>query len=94
LDGSIVKLARCVETEAALPGEIESILHPTFAYIEDELKAKATRLVVCGFSPEAEDPLRRWETEWGVAVEPLRSRFGTPGEANAGLLGYLESVEG
>ena len=38
--------------------------------------------------------IERWRTDWGVAIEPLRSRFGTPGETNAGLLGYLESVEG
>jgi hypothetical protein len=28
----------------------------------------------------------------GVAVEPLRSPLGTPGENNAGLLGYLRSI--
>ena len=30
--------------------------------------------------------------ELGVAVEPLRSPLGTPGENNAGLLGYLRSI--
>jgi type IV pilus assembly protein PilM len=92
LDGSTVKLARCVEMEAGRFEEIESTLHPTFAYIEDELKAKASRLVQCGFGPEGREFAKRWEDEWEVAVEPLRSRYGTPGENNAGLLGYLESV--
>ena len=30
--------------------------------------------------------------ELGVEVEPLRSPLGTPGENNAGLMGYLRSV--
>ncbi|HXF26328.1 MAG TPA: hypothetical protein VN610_03600 [Bryobacteraceae bacterium] len=33
-----------------------------------------------------------WAAGWNVTVEPLRSRFGTPGMADAGLFGYLESV--
>jgi hypothetical protein len=35
---------------------------------------------------------QRFTEELGVEVEPLRSPLGTPGEANAGLLGYLRSV--
>ena len=94
LDGSVVKLARCVEMEAARFEEIESTLHPTFAYIEDELQTKAARLVECGFGAQERTFADRWQDEWKVAVEPLKSRFGTPGENNAGLLGYLESVRG
>ena len=94
LDGSVVKLARCVEMEGARFDEIESTLHPTFAYIEDELQTKAARLVQCGFGSEGRDFAHRWQDEWNVAVEPLKSRLGTPGENNAGLLGYLESVGG
>jgi type IV pilus assembly protein PilM len=94
LDASRVKLARCVEMEAGGPEEIESILHPTFAYIEDEMQAKASRLLLCGFGPETGGLTHRWQSEWGVAIEALRSRFGTPGDSNAGLLGYLEAAEG
>src|SRR5712692_3192288 len=94
LDGSAVKLARCVEMDSAGLEEIESVLHPTIAYIEDELSTTPKRLVLCGFGPESADLARRWQEEWGVAVEPLRSRFGTPSQSNAGLLGYLESVAG
>ena len=94
LDGSSIKLARCVEMDAGRPEEIESVLHPTVAYIEDELKAKPQRIWLCGFGAQGVDCAERWQAEWGVAVEPLKARFGIPGANNAGLLGYLESVAG
>jgi hypothetical protein len=87
-----VRLARCVELDGTRIDEIESVLHPTVAYIEDELKDKPKRLWLCGFGSESVEFAQRWQDEWGVSVEPLRSRFGTPGRNNAGLLGYLESV--
>jgi type IV pilus assembly protein PilM len=92
LDGSTLKLARCVETDAARPEEIEAVLHPTVAYIEDELKAKPQRIWMCGFGEQSAELARQWNAEWGVAVEQLRSRFGAPGGNDAGLRGYLESV--
>jgi type IV pilus assembly protein PilM len=92
LDSSAVKLTRCVEMDDSRPEEIESVLHPTVAYIEDELKSKPKRIWLCGLGPQSGDMAARWESEWGVDVEPLRSRFGTPGKNNAGLLGYLESA--
>ncbi len=92
LDRSAVRLARCVELDGTRIEEIESVLHPTVAYIEDELKDKPKRLWLCGFGSESVEFAQRWQDEWGVSVEPLRSRFGTPGRNNAGLLGYLESV--
>jgi len=92
LDRSAVRLARCVELDGTSIEEIESVLHPTVAYIEDELKDKPKRLWLCGFGSESVEFAQRWQDEWGVSVEPLRSRFGTPGRNNAGLLGYLESV--
>jgi type IV pilus assembly protein PilM len=94
LDSSVIKLARCVEMDSGRPEEIETVLHPTVAYIEDELKAKPRRIWLCGFGSETADCAARWQAEWDVAVEPLRARFATPGTNNAGLLGYLESVGG
>ena len=94
LDSSVIKLARCVEMDLGRPEEIETVLHPTVAYIEDELKAKPQRIWLCGFGSASADCAERWQAEWGVPVEPLRARFGTPGANNAGLLGYLESVGG
>ena len=92
LDGSTLKLSRCVEMEAPSREEIESVLHPTFVYIEDELEAKANRLLMCGFGADSQDLAREWQEQWNAAAEPLRSRFGMPSQNDAGLMGYLESA--
>ncbi len=84
---NIVKLFRCVALEEASEEEILGVLHPTFAYVEDELGAPVSRLIICGIPQDVVSRLR-------CEVEPLRSRFGAPGPFNAGLLGYLESVAG
>jgi type IV pilus assembly protein PilM len=93
LDDSTLKLVRCIETEEGSPGEMEAVLLPTMAYIEDELKAAPQRLLLCGFGPETEELGRNWSEQWGLTVERLRSRFGAPGPADAGLYGYLESLD-
>jgi len=94
LDGAVIKLARCIEMDEGGSEEIDSVLHPTLAYVEDELNARPERVWLTGFTPEIADLANRWQAEWGVAVALLRSRFGSPDETNAGLLGYLESVAG
>ena len=48
--------------------------------------------MLCGFGAQTEEAQRRFHEELGVEVEPLRSPLGTPGENNAGLLGYLRSI--
>lgn len=92
LDGSTLKLARSIEMESASRDDIETVLHPTFIYIEDELQSKPGRLLMCGFGADSQDLARDWADQWGVAVEPVRSRFGAPSQHDAGLLGYLESA--
>jgi Tfp pilus assembly PilM family ATPase len=92
LQENVVNLARCIEMEGVRLEDIESVLHPTIAYVEDELKARPKQIWLAGFGAEAEQLAPRWENEWGVAVQGIRSRFGAPGRSNAGLLGYLESV--
>ncbi len=72
--------------EEATEEEILGVLHPTFAYVEDELNAPVGKLILCGLPPETVASFR-------CEVEPLRSRFGAPGPFNAGLLGYLELLE-
>jgi type IV pilus assembly protein PilM len=84
LSGNSIRLFRCVTLEEANDDEILGILHPTFAYVEDELSAAVSKLILCGF----ERPLHGLR----CPVETLRSRFGAPGSFNAGLLGYLESA--
>src|ERR1700678_2620325 len=71
-----VKLARCIEMDQAGVLDIESVLHPTIAYIEDELKSRPQLVWLAGFGPEAGELAPRWESEWGVAVQPIRSRLG------------------
>ena len=92
LEESTLKLVRCVPLDSVDEESVTAILHPTMAYIEDELETQASRLLLCGFGAMGEQFAPAWAAEWNVTVEPLRSRFGTPGMADAGLLGYLESV--
>ncbi len=88
--GADLKLLRCVELPELDEQEVMSVLLPTFAYVEDQLTA-AQNLSLCGFGDMTADVSAHCERELGVKVEPLASRIGEPGEANAGLLGYLES---
>jgi type IV pilus assembly protein PilM len=92
LKDNAVKLARCIEMDQSGVLDIESVLHPTIAYIEDELKSRPQLVWLAGFGAEAGEFGPRWESEWGVAVQPIRSRYGSPDRNNSGLLGYLESV--
>jgi type IV pilus assembly protein PilM len=85
LSGATIKLFRCVRLEGMDEAELLAILHPTFAYVEDELASPVRKLILCGFPQGVPAELR-------CEVEPLRSRMGSPGQYNAGLLGYLESV--
>jgi type IV pilus assembly protein PilM len=91
LQENAVKLARCVEMDDAGVSDIETVLHPTIAYVEDELKSRPQVVWLAGFGAEHDELAPRWESEWGVAVQPIRSRFGTPNRNNSGLLGYLEA---
>jgi len=87
-----VKLIRCVELPSEDLEDVASVLVPTFVYVEDNLGGRAERLILCGFGADAENARHRFGEELGVAVELLRSPLGTPGENNAGLLGYLRSI--
>jgi type IV pilus assembly protein PilM len=83
--GNTVKLFRCVTLDEPSETEILAVLQPTFAYVEDELSTPVSKLILCGF-PHTPSGLR-------CEVESLRSRYGTPGAFNAGLLGYMELVQ-
>jgi type IV pilus assembly protein PilM len=90
--GAALKLARCLELPSAGLDDVAGVLIPTFVYIEDNLGGRAERLILCGFGAQSDEAQRRFSEELGVEVEPLRSPLGTPGENNAGLLGYLRSI--
>lgn len=89
----ILKLLRTLELSEGGAAEIASHLYPTFAYIEDQLAARADRVLVCGLGPIAERLHQEFGNGAGPAIEPLRSRFGVPHHYDAGLLGYLETIE-
>lgn len=86
----VLKLIRCLEVSDA--ADVAADLYPTFAYVEDQLGVKAERLLLCGFGADAIDRERQFQQDLGVAVQVLQSRVGTPGEANAGLMGYLQAA--
>ncbi len=92
LDGAVVKLVRCVEIAQASQDELEAVVMPTLAYVEDELKTAPKRVMLCGLGALGERVSQEWANDFGVAIETLRSRYGIPGPSNAGLLGYLESL--
>ena len=87
LKDATLKLIRCLEL-----GDIAADLYPTFAYVEDQLGVKAEKLLLCGFGATAEEYQRQFQRELGIPVETLRSPLGTPGEANAGLFGYMQEA--
>jgi type IV pilus assembly protein PilM len=91
-DKSVLKLVRCLEMPSGSLEDIATVLLPTFVYIEDNLGGRAEHLILCGFGAQTEEAQRRFHEELGVEAEPLRSPLGTPGENNAGLLGYLRSI--
>jgi type IV pilus assembly protein PilM len=92
LEAGSLKLVRSIELTDNSAEEIANHLFPTFAYVEDQLSAGPDTVVICGFGP-ATDGVRTWlESELKVPVQPLTSRFGSPGEYNAGLLGCLETI--
>jgi type IV pilus assembly protein PilM len=93
LEGGRLKLLRSIELAEGTAEEILGHLYPTFAYAEDQLAARPGRLLTCGFDGASPELSQAFEAELGVAVEPLRSRWGAPTAYNAGLLGCLEWLE-
>jgi type IV pilus assembly protein PilM len=89
---SAVRLVRCLELPTVDLSDISAVLIPTLVYVEDNLSGRAEKLLLCGFGADTAEAERRFQEELGVEVEPLRSPLATPGENNAGLLGYLRSI--
>ena len=88
----VLKMARCVELPSAGLEDVAAVLAPTLVFVEDNLGGRAEKLTLCGFGEGTDEAQRRFTEELGVETEPLRSPLGTPGERDAGLLGYLRSV--
>lgn len=93
LDGPSLRMFRCVELPSLDEREVFDILVPTLAFAEDELASRPAALLLCGFPAVSRDGLEEWQRTLGLPVHPVRSRLGAVNANNAGLLGYLESLE-
>ena len=97
LESGRVRLVRCLDLAVAegeeAPRDNETVLpvlQQTLAYAEDQIGQPVTRLLHCGFGTDT-DPLGSLaQKELGISYAPLRSKFGAPSQAKAGLLGLLE----
>lgn len=93
LEAHHLRMYRCVELQGDSVEEATDILATTCAYAEDELGRRPQVLRLCGAGSAAEDLKRRWSEELGIPATGVSSRHGMPGPFNAGLAGYLESLE-
>ncbi len=93
LEGERLRLFRCVQLGEEDLEEATAVLATTLAYAEDELGARVAAMQACGLGREHEQWIRRWREEFGVPVCGVRGRMGEPSARDAGLLGYLESLE-
>ena len=85
-------LFRCVELADLTLEELLGVFFPTFAFVEDEMKARPEKLLLAGFGDLSETMAEQMRQELNVTVEPMRSRFGMPGPQNAGLFGFLQNL--
>jgi type IV pilus assembly protein PilM len=90
LNGAAPRLIRTVELASDDAEEVLGVLFPTLAYVEDELRTQAARILLCGFDEDGRAP--DWVSELQIPAERLQSRFGVPDGSNSGLFGYLESI--
>lgn len=93
LQQSQARLVRCVELPEVTGEEAIGVLYPTVAFVEDELGTRPQSLILCGFEELLQGHTQDWQDELGINIAGMKSRFGTPAAYNAGLLGYLESVQ-
>ncbi|HKW99319.1 MAG TPA: hypothetical protein VJN43_16385 [Bryobacteraceae bacterium] len=92
LKNGVLKLVRSLELAGAETSEMAADLYPTLVYIEDNLGAKAEKLLLAGFGRFAAEARSRFAAELALPVENVPSPAGVAGENNLGLLGYLQSV--
>ncbi len=93
LEDARLRLFRCVQLGEDSLEEATAVLATTLAYAEDELGQRAAALQVCGLGRDQLGWIPRWRSEFGIPVCGVRGRLGEPSPFNAGLLGYLESLE-
>ena len=92
IDKGLLRLVRSLELASQELAEVAADLYPTFVYVEDQLGARAGKLLLAGFGEHTEAARQQFQSELGIEVEAVRTPAGLPGEHNAGLLGYLRHV--
>jgi type IV pilus assembly protein PilM len=95
LEQNHLRIVRCIDLSSETEPDagiatVTTLLQQTVAYAEDELGQRVRQLVLCGFGGHAGVIGSIFEDEFGLAWEPLRSRFGTVSQDNAGLFGLAE----
>jgi type IV pilus assembly protein PilM len=93
VEGPRVRLVRSLdlgESEAGAESGLLGPLQQTLAYAEDQIGLPVKRVLLCGFGHETEAVGKLLQSELGVPSFAARSRFGVPGQRDAGLLGLLE----
>jgi len=89
-----LRMFRCVELGEVTVGAIADILVPTLAYAEDHLSSRPSSLLLCGFSAKDGEEVERWGAGAGLPAGRMRSHYAPVTGLNAGLLGYIEAMEG
>ncbi len=96
IDDGVVRLVRRIALAAAAPaeaedavGEILADLFPTIVYIEENLRAPVSRLLLCGFGELLAPALAILQSEVQVSAESLLDEDAAEDSWGAGLLGYL-----
>ncbi|WP_031495610.1 hypothetical protein [Bryobacter aggregatus] len=92
LEGTELKLFRCLELQDGSLDEILNVLDPTLAFLEDERKLKPARIDLCGLGELTQTLETHLAENWQIPAQALRSRAGVVDANNAGLMGYLESA--
>jgi type IV pilus assembly protein PilM len=93
LEDTRLRLYRCVQLGEDGLEEATAVLATTLAYAEDELGGRAAAMQVCGLDRSQSHWMERWRGEFGIPICGVRGRLGEPSAGNAGLHGYLESLE-
>jgi len=86
-----LKLVRSLELAEPGIAEIAADLYPTFVYIEDQLRAKAEKLLLAGFGGFGAEARDQFARELRLPVDLIHAGRGVAGDNNLGLLGYLQS---
>jgi len=97
LEQKRIRLVRCLDLAEGEEAQetphldtVVSLLQQTVAYAEDQIGARVTRILLCGFGASTESLASVAEQEFGVSCNRVRSKRGAVSVYNAGILGLLE----